>query len=127
MWSRIIDSNFNRASEAIKTLEDIIRFELEEIELANNLKTLRANLDFHHQNNWLNERNIELEKESEFKTSDLEDLCLIDLMRLNVKKAAQSLKTIQELAQVSKLPEIASLAENGRNQIYTHLIFKVNS
>ena len=41
MWSRIIDSNFNRASEAIKTLEDIIRFELEEIELANNLKTKR--------------------------------------------------------------------------------------
>lgn len=118
MWSRIIDSNFNRASEAIKTLEDIVRFELEEIELANNLKTLRTNLDFYHQNNWLIERNIELEKQTEFTNQELEDLCLVDLMRLNAKKAAQSLKTIQELSQVNKIHEIACLAQDGRNQIY---------
>ncbi len=41
---RIIDANFNRAAEGLRTIEDFVRFDVEDLSLLTRLKHLRHDL-----------------------------------------------------------------------------------
>jgi thiamine-phosphate pyrophosphorylase len=114
--NQIIDSNFNQATESIKILEDIALYELEAPEIAVTLKALRMQLDEKHQSSWLMDRQTFVVEQTE---ASGKDMSLVSILRLNAKKAAQALKTIEEFAQLRNLANLALIAENGRLQIYS--------
>lgn len=101
---RIIDANFNRASEGLRLLEEIARFLLNDTTLTQQLKTMRhelirGDLSFHQQ--LLQSRNsegdvgIDMEVPGEDKEREL-PLVLV----ANAKRVQESLRTLEELAKV---------------------------
>jgi thiamine-phosphate pyrophosphorylase len=116
MSNQIIDANFAEVTESLKTLEDIARFELEVVDLALELKKLRNKIELNYQNIWLLER--DLSKTTERELDVQKHFLLIDVIKSNCRKAAQSLKTISEMAHLKELPGLAVIAEEASARVY---------
>ena len=119
---RIIDANCNRISEGLRLLEDIARFVLNDVELSQQLKSIRhaiiASLNKFGPD-LLSARNAEGDVGAGIELSQRQDL--LSLIMANAKRAEEGLRVIGELA---KLPEISPTLssnnfEKARFQLYT--------
>jgi thiamine-phosphate pyrophosphorylase len=113
---RIIDANLNRASEALRVLEDWSRFVKNNQELSQNLKSLR-----HELNNFF-KPNIVFHRESvtdvgRFNENKTKRNSVRDIIRANSKRFEESIRTLAEYGSLIDL-NIKRL-EEIRYEMYT--------
>lgn len=102
MNHRIIDANLNRAAEALRVLEEIARFELDDEELSKELKELRHNVCIAleaHYDNFLTNRDTENDVGTEIKNTTKELFKEFDLKHVfksNIKRLQQALRVLFE-------------------------------
>lgn len=104
MW-RVLDANFNRLGEALRVLEDISRFILEERDLTERLRLLRHGLTPHDpflKAKFLHARDSAGDVGRGAERSERRDVVALALA--NARRAEESLRVIEEL---SKLPEVS--------------------
>ena len=118
---RIIDANINRASEALRVLEDWARYSKDNKQISEKLKKIR-----HFINSLLSEYpNLIRHRESELDIGrDIENnsgrKSVRDIIRANCKRAEESLRVLSEYGQlVETLKWSVSTFENYRYEIYT--------
>lgn len=113
---RIIDANLNRGTEALRVLEEISRFLLDDRESSQTLKLIRHELNALQEHDYdalLSARDTENDigttiKNPDFRT-DIENI-----FKANIKRLQQVLRVLAEYA-----PEHASTFENLRYKSYT--------
>lgn len=110
---RLIDANLNRASEGLRTLEDVARFVLNDARLSADLKSLRHDLTQEyapHQKALLSARDSArdvaafVEQESEARRTGVSDI-----VTASARRVEESLRVLEEFA---KLPD--SVLESDR-------------
>ena len=103
-WLRIIDADYNRAREGIRVCEDLMRFVMNNMNTALDLKNTRRSLarivsDFDVKK-LLNARDTEADS-GKFKFSNEKARILYrDLLRRNFQRVTESLRTLEEISQV---------------------------
>ncbi len=115
---RIVDANINRASEALRVLEDWSRFIKEDSLTSQKLKNIRHKLN----SIYLSIPNLVFNRES---TNDLgrnienttKRKCLRDILSANCKRAEEALRVLSEYGQLIGL-DIKNL-EESRYEVYT--------
>jgi thiamine-phosphate pyrophosphorylase len=122
---RMVDSNLNRLAEGLRILEDVARMVLDDVDLTQQLKSLRHNLiraDLSFNVELLNSRDstadvgVTLEVAGEGKQKDLPLIVVA-----NSRRSQESLRELEELA---KMPEMASrldsdMFKKARFDLYT--------
>jgi thiamine-phosphate pyrophosphorylase len=103
---RLLDANFNRASEGLRVLEDVARFIAEDAALSRELRAMRHSLAELAQPldvRLLSSRDsiTDVGRESGMRVGGERDL--ISVIRANAKRAEESLRALEELA---RLPEL---------------------
>lgn len=121
---RIIDANLNRSKEALRVVEDILRFNYDDDDLATQTKGIRAHLGSiakkyiktiaHRdtQNDCLTQVTLPEEKERE---------SLFDILIANFKRAQESLRVLEE---VFKLVSIESSLMCKQSRYKTYILEK---
>jgi thiamine-phosphate pyrophosphorylase len=120
---RILDANFNRAREAIRMLEDIARFSLNDADLASGFKTLRhdltASLETTDSLRMLAHRDTphdvgtQLQTRAEYQRESLHDIAAASAGRLS-----ESLRAIEECLKGQALTDEAKRVEQARYAAY---------
>jgi thiamine-phosphate pyrophosphorylase len=117
---RIIDANLNRSKEALRVVEDVLRFNYDDEDLATQVKSIRANLGTiakkhiktiaHRdtQNDCLTQVTLNEEKERE---------SLFDILIANFKRAQESLRVLEEVFKLVNL-ESSLLSKQLRYKTY---------
>lgn len=127
---RILDANFNRASEGLRVLEDIARFILNSYTISHQLKTIRHDLreeskslglKILSQRNSQHDVGVSKREDLDTKLAGHAHNDLIDVVAANAKRAEQSLRVIEEM---SRLPEVNAIIdtqhiEQARFNLYT--------
>ena len=112
---RIIDANLNRLAEGLRILEEAARMALDDVELTQDLKTMRHDLirnDVTLNIELIQSRDSEGDVGSDLEVTGEEkqkDFPLIIIA--NSRRAQESLRVLEEMA---KLPEIASKLDSGK-------------
>jgi thiamine-phosphate pyrophosphorylase len=112
---RIIDANLNRLAEGLRILEEAARMALDDVELTQDLKTMRHDLirnDVTLNIELIQSRDSEGDIGSDLEVTGEEkqkDFPLIIIA--NSRRAQESLRVLEEMA---KLPEIASKLDSGK-------------
>ncbi len=126
---RIIDANFNRASEGLRVLEDIARFTLNDYTISQQLKIIRHNLaeeskslapELLSQRDSQRDVGANLEKHAG-QLAKQAHRDLPDIITANAKRVEQSLRVIEELARLAD-PNIKidpHHIEQARFRLYT--------
>lgn len=101
---RILDANFNRASEGLRVIEEIARFVLEDVELVGRLKETRHKLNQMAKNLSLpllkfreSEKDVgaDLTLDSESRREDLHSL-----LEANFRRSQEALRVLEEFAKL---------------------------
>lgn len=115
---RIIDANINRASEALRVIEDYSRFAKDNLVTSEKLKKIR------HEINYLfsNFQNLIFNRDSVFDVGrSIENTSkrttVRDVIKINCKRAQEALRTLSEYGQLLNI-NISKL-EESRYEIYT--------
>lgn len=116
---RIIDANLNRATEALRVLEEIARFYLDESNLSEELKNLR------HQLSILADENYEQLLDSRDTQNDIGTTIknpskrkgIITIFKANIKRLQQALRVLAEYAQAQEMN--IEIFEKARYESYT--------
>jgi thiamine-phosphate pyrophosphorylase len=117
--NRIIDANLNRATEALRTLEEISRFYLDNKALSEQLKLIRHNLADIIDTNYpelLNSRNTENDVGIDI-SNPTEKKNVLDVFKANIKRLQQALRVLAEFGQAEGLD--ISRFESARYDSYT--------
>ena len=121
---RLLDANFNRASEGLRVAEDTARFVLDDADLSASLKSMRhdvAGMAVAMGLSLLSGRDSigDVGRESGIRVGAGQRE-LVDLLRANLKRAEESLRVIEEYAQIPELAGIldVALAESLRYRTY---------
>ena len=100
---RIIDANLNRAREALRVCEDIIRFSSEDERLTQRLKRLRhdifsaiKNLQKKHLEELFSSRNIDDVGKKSLESEKVREN-LVDLFLANTQRAKESMRVLEEV------------------------------
>ena len=113
---RIIDANLNRGTEALRVLEEISRFILDDKEISNSLKIIRHRLnsiqDLDYES-YLNARDTENDVGTKIKNPDKRNN-LKSIFKANIKRLQQSLRVLAEY-----MPENYDVFEELRYKSYT--------
>lgn len=116
---RIIDVNLNRATEALRIIEEIARFYLDNLVMTEKLKNIRHNLSKIIDENYeslLKERNtrndVGINIENPTKKKDI-----FDIYKANFKRLEQSLRVLSEYSLLDGLS--IELFEKARYESYT--------
>ncbi len=102
---RILDANYNRAREALRTAEEYCRFVLEDQRLAGQAKNIRHQLSSI-MSNWdaqqlISERDTASDVGRDLKIDSAQGrLCLADCFTAAVKRAGEALRVLAETAQI---------------------------
>lgn len=117
---RIIDANLNRASEALRVIEEIARFKLNNQELTSKLKNLRHKINTKFSDQYLTLLNAR-DSEGDIgltvtNTSARTDL--IDILKANFKRAQQALRTLEEYVKIEN-SEADNTFELSRYELYS--------
>lgn len=120
---RIIDSSANRACEALRVVEDFVRFLCDDAALTEELKGMRHQLTAAMRHfsmaERLNARDTEadvgtqIQTPSEYTRSDVSDVLAANFSRLQ-----ESLRSLEEFSKIES-PETAAKFEQLRYQSYT--------
>ena len=112
---RIIDANLNRLAEGLRILEEAARMALDDVELTQDLKTMRhdlirnditLNIELIQSRDSAGDIGSDLEVSGEEKQKDFPLIIIA-----NSRRAQESLRVLEEMA---KLPEIASKLDSGK-------------
>ena len=115
---RIIDANINRASEALRVLEDYARFVKDDLKISEKLKNIR-----HHINNSFSAfSNLILSRESTLDVGrNIENgsirSSLRNVIQANCKRAEEAFRVLAEYGQLLEIN--TKLLEENRYEIYT--------
>jgi thiamine-phosphate pyrophosphorylase len=118
---RIIDVNFNRATEGLRVVEEICRFVLEDRKLTLTLKMLRGELfqsirvsDYQiiRERKALKDVGRGLYPESEGRRASLEDI-----FRANMKRAQEAVRCLEEFSKMLR-PGLGKVFKNIRFKLY---------
>lgn len=116
---RIIDANLNRGTEALRVLEEISRFLLDDIQITENLKYIRHELNNIQENSYCEllksrdtENDIGISVENPDKRSSVENI-----FKANIKRLQQVLRVLSEYSINS--PQETALYETLRYKTYT--------
>lgn len=120
---RIIDANFNRGREALRTMEEFCRFVLDSQPLSGRAKQMRhrltstiANLDTH---KLLSERDSETDVGRDLRIADPQQRkTLADCFTAAAKRASEALRVLAEMTQIEN-PELSADLERLRFETYT--------
>ncbi|HSA07431.1 MAG TPA: thiamine phosphate synthase [Candidatus Gastranaerophilales bacterium] len=116
---RIIDVNLNRATEALRVLEEISRFILNNEKISSELKNLRHELfmafNFQYAD-LLKSRNTEEDVGREMYNSSVRN-DIIDVHKANFKRLQQALRSLSEYSQAENMD--ISVLEKTRYESYT--------
>lgn len=98
---RIIDANLNRATEALRVLEEIARFKFDDKKMSEELKNLRHKicLEFDDRyNQLLKSRNTQEDVGTDIlnTTKENREITLQSVFRANIKRLQQALRTLEE-------------------------------
>ncbi len=113
---RIIDANFDRATEGLRVLEDIARFVLDDQSMSKRFKNIRHELA--EQSKLLQPRLLTF-RDSEHdvgandlsvleQTGSLKHKNLVDVVAANAKRTEQSLRVIEELSRVAESKQLTT-------------------
>lgn len=119
---RIIDANLNRATEALRVIEEIARFSLEDEFLCRKMKFLRHKISSVIDQNYkelLKNRNtpedVGIKTENPSSRKNIEDI-----FKANFKRLEQALRVLAEYSQVEGISsEGIKTFENARYEVYT--------
>ena len=117
--NRIIDANLNRASEALRVLEEIARFYLNDASLSSRLKYLRHELSGFVDSNYaalLKSRDTEGDVGTDI-INNTEKQDIPDIFKANFKRLQQALRVLSEYGQAES-PD-AMIFEKARYESYT--------
>jgi thiamine-phosphate pyrophosphorylase len=121
---RILDANFNRASEGLRVVEEYARFVLDDLTLSGECKTLRHELtaalhvacsvdELARARDTAADVGTHVRTEAEYRRADA-----IEVVLANTKRVEQSLRAIEEYGKVLS-PELGAKAEQLRYRAYT--------
>ena len=113
---RIIDANLNRSTEALRVLEEISRFIMNEDEISKELKYIRHELNQIQESGYdlfLNARDTENDVGVKIKNPD-KRMNLENIFKANIKRLQQSLRVLAEY-----MPENFDKFENLRYKSYS--------
>lgn len=116
---RIMDANLNRAAEALRILEEIVRFLLDDKDLSEKLKNMRHKINSVQEEdygNYLQSRDTENDVGVNIKNSD-ERVDIESIFKANIKRLQQALRTLAEYSVENK--ENTVLFEKLRYESYT--------
>lgn len=116
---RIIDANLNRASEALRVLEEVNRFCLDDVELTGKFKQIRHSINNElsgHYDLLISARNSQNDVGYSIpNTSERAEIC--DIIKANFKRVQQALRVLEEYIKL-EAPEKASIFESARYKTY---------
>lgn len=116
---RIIDANLNRATEALRVLEEITRFYLDDENLSGKLKNIRHNISKLADQNYgellfsrdtVNDVGINI-------NNPTQRIDILNIFKANIKRLQQSLRTLAEYAQAENMD--FKVFEKARYESYT--------
>ena len=116
---RIIDANLNRATEALRVLEEITRFYLDDKALSEKLKNIRHDISKVADSNYeellfardtINDVGINIDNPTQRKD-------ILNIFKANIKRLQQSLRTLSEYAQAENMD--FQVFEKARYNSYT--------
>lgn len=116
---RVIDANLNRAAEAVRILEEIARFLLDDRDLSEKLKNIRHKLNSVQDKNYgeyLNARDTENDIGVDIKNST-ERISVENIFKANIKRLQQALRVLAEYSVENK--ENVATFEKLRYNSYT--------
>lgn len=120
---RILDANFNRAREALRTMEEFCRFVLDSQPLAGRAKQMRHRLC--DQIGKLDAQKLLAERDSETDVGrdlqiagPLQRKTLLDCFTAAAKRCSEALRVLAEMAQIEN-PAVAAALEQLRFETYT--------
>jgi thiamine-phosphate pyrophosphorylase len=116
---RILDANLNRAAEAARILEEIVRFLLDDKDLSEKLKNIRHKINQiqdESYGNYLKARDTENDVGVDIKNSD-KRIDIENIFKANIKRLQQALRTLAEYSVENN--ENAALFEKLRYTSYT--------
>jgi len=103
---RIIDANLNRAREALRVIEDALRFVIEDESLSKEIKKLRHDTDKVLRSNYVALINArESVNDVGRKTKEPAKKSLEGLITSNFKRAGEALRTLEEYSKVVFAPK----------------------
>jgi len=122
--TRILDANFNRGREGLRVVEDIVRFVLDDADLASRIKTMRHEVTSLVQQLPLDESGLLSARDSEGDVgADIdcasEDLRL-DLSQIataNIRRSQEAMRVLEELSKLYNT-SVASRFKKLRFQLY---------
>ena len=117
---RIIDVNLNRASEALRIIEEVARFKLDDEKLTEKFKTIRHKINHvlsDDYNSLIAARNASEDVGYEIK-NDSSRSNLQDILKANFKRCQQALRVLEEYSKIDQ-PEISGIFEAARYDLYT--------
>ena len=110
---RVIDANFNRTKEGLRVAEDIFRFILESKRLYVKIKKLRHDLDAIATKNIIKTAAVSRRTQDDpgRKTDNLElnRRGALDIAQINLQRAKESLRVLEECFKVMRPEEVAFL------------------
>lgn len=120
---RIIDANFNRAREALRTMEEFCRFVLDDPALSARAKQMRHQLCAHIARLDLDKQIAQRDSQSDVgRTLQIESPqqrhTILDTCIAAAKRASEALRVLTEMAQIAG-PDIAGPLEQIRFEVYT--------
>lgn len=99
---RLVDANINRLSEAIRVVEDIFRFILDDKTTTKALKNLRHRCQIGNYDKLLQSRDIQNDVSKMSIKSELSRENIKDIAVANFKRACQSCRVLEEIFKLNK-------------------------
>ena len=119
---RVVDANFNRSKEALRVVEDIFRFVLENDKLRKEARALRHALDKITVSKIFKEAVLSRDSESDLgkKTDVLEfdRKTIDDILYANLQRAKESVRVLEEFFKIISAPQV-KLLKKIRYDIYS--------
>ncbi len=116
---RTIDANFNRTREALRVIEDILRFSQADRKILLKLRTIRhyftSSYISHFKSLPLSFRDVEKDEGKENKPYPAKNL--IQILKRNLMRAGEGLRTIEECSRISA-PDSTKIWQKLRFDIY---------
>lgn len=115
---RTIDANLNRLREGIRVIEDILRYEFNNTDLARSLKNLRHLCKTPLEKELINARDAANDVLFQSTQSEMKRENLEDIITANFKRTQESARVLEEIFKLDKEP-LSAHFKSIRYELYT--------
>ncbi len=116
---RIVDANYNRTKEALRVVEDLLRFLWEDKSLTRKLKHMRHNLTEIFNRNLFNKMISQRDSQKDIgKTLDSLELKrrdIKDILFANLQRAKESVRVLEEISKIINKNSVCKLKKMRYN------------